>query len=115
MKPEITDIKGIGPSAAKILVEHGLATPAALANASVAEIVNVPGFSEVRAAAVKQAAADLLSGNVAAGPAKKTAAVKKQPVAVAETASKEKTKKDKKDKKDKSKGKKDKKKGKKKK
>ena len=62
MKTEIIDIKGIGPSAAKILNEHGFTTTAALANASIAEIVAVPGFSEVRAATVKEAAAHLLSG-----------------------------------------------------
>ena len=65
MKTNITDIKGIGPSAAKILNDHGFTTPAALADASIAEIVAVPGFSEVRAATVKEAAALMLSGGAA--------------------------------------------------
>lgn len=104
MKANITDIKGIGPSAAKILNDHGFTTPAALADASIAEIVAVPGFSEVRAATVKEAAALLLSGSAAI---EETVADEVASAVVADSGSKEDKKKGKAKgkKKDKKKGK----------
>ena len=44
----LTDVAGIGPSTAKVLAEHGIKTAEDLANATAAQIVAVPGFSEAR-------------------------------------------------------------------
>jgi transcription termination factor NusA len=63
MKPDIIDIKGIGPAAAETLAEYGINTVDALAEASIEEIVAIRGFSETRAAMVIADAADLLSAS----------------------------------------------------
>lgn len=61
MNPTIIDIPGIGPAAVETLAEHRIRTVRALARASVQKIASIPGFSEARAAKVKEAAAALLA------------------------------------------------------
>ena len=98
---KLTDIPGIGPHTAQLLVDNGIESVEALASLPAEKLAAMPGFGPMRAAAVGQAIARL-----------------KQPSpGVVETTSKSK-KKDKKSKKSKKKGsqskegKKDKKKGK---
>lgn len=62
---KLTDVTGIGPATAKLLFEHQIKTVAALASISLTELQKVPGFSDIRARAVKKAAADCLHGNAA--------------------------------------------------
>lgn len=58
---KLTDIKGIGPATIKILQERKIKTVEALASLSLEELRKIPGFKgELRARAVKQAAADSL-------------------------------------------------------
>ena len=60
---KLTDVKGIGPAALKVLAEHKIKTVEALAAISLAELQKMPGFKgDIRARAVKQAAADCLQG-----------------------------------------------------
>lgn len=61
MNPTIIDIPGIGPAAVAALAEHRIKTVRALARASVQKIATVPGFTEARAARVKEEAAALLA------------------------------------------------------
>ncbi len=56
----ITDVPGIGASAAEVLASHGITTVVELANSSVGRIASVRGFGPTRAAAVKQAATALM-------------------------------------------------------
>lgn len=96
MKPQLTDVQGIGPTTAKALEAQGLRTVAALAKASTDKVVAAPGFGEIRAAEVIAAAAALLA---AAGTpqveAKKSAPLqgKKKSAAVKAKAKKGKNKK----------------------
>lgn len=58
---KLTDVPGIGPASAKLLAEHEIKTVAALAAISLAELKKISGFNgDVRAQAVKKAAADCL-------------------------------------------------------
>src|SRR5690349_3806659 len=57
---KITDVTGIGPATAKVLFEHKIKTVEALASISFDELKKIPGFSDLRARAVKKAAADCL-------------------------------------------------------
>ncbi len=60
---KLTDVAGIGPASAKLLADHQVKTVAALAAIKLAELQKIPGFGgELRARAVKQAAADCLKG-----------------------------------------------------
>jgi len=60
---KLIDVTGIGPVAAKLLSEHKIKTVEALASISLAELQKIPGFSgDIRARAVKKAAADCLQG-----------------------------------------------------
>jgi hypothetical protein len=56
----ITDVSGIGASAAEALASHGIATVVELANSPIGRIAGVRGFGPARAAAVKQAATALM-------------------------------------------------------
>lgn len=84
MKPEISDIPGIGPAATNALGEYGIRELADLAHASVEKISAIPGFSEARAARVIAAATGLLA---ATGDCKKSS-----PEATGERARKDKKK-----------------------
>ena len=109
MKPTISDIKGIGVKTAEVLTGHGLSTLSLLADASIEKITNVPGFSESRAVAVKDAAKTLLNDITEAHSANdaETDSVEEQKSAPANPEKKDR-KKNKGKKKDKKKGKKDK-------
>ncbi len=57
---KVTDVTGIGPVTAKVLSEHKIKTVEALASISLVELQKIPGFSDLRAKAVKKAAANCL-------------------------------------------------------
>ncbi len=76
MKPQLTDVRGIGPSTAQALEAQGIRTVAALAKASTAKVTAAPGFGEARAADVIAAAAELLAAP-AASPATSPAATRR--------------------------------------
>jgi predicted RecB family nuclease len=61
MKPQLTDVGGIGPSMARALEAQGIRTVAALAKAGVDKVTAARGFGETRAAGVIAAAAALLA------------------------------------------------------
>ena len=70
---KLTDVTGIGPATLKILAEHKIKTVEALAALSVADLLKLHGFSDVRARAVKKAAAECLrKANSSATTAKST-------------------------------------------
>ena len=79
---KLTDVTGIGPATLKILAEHKIKTVEALAALSVADLLKLHGFSDVRARAVKKAAAECLrKANSSATAAKSIATpIKKIPV-----------------------------------
>jgi len=104
----LTEVTGIGESTVKLLVEHGYENAEDLAEATLAGLTVVPGFSEVRAGRVIAAAQQL----VAAAKPKAKPKAKAAPKAKSKQKKEKKQKKDKKG--DKKKGKKDKKKKKKK-
>ena len=85
---KLTDIPGIGPHTAQVLVDRGIETVDALATLPVEKLAAMPGFGPARAAAIAQALARL-----------------KQPSPGVEDTPNKPKKKDKKDKKDKKKGK----------
>ncbi|MDP3664698.1 MAG: helix-hairpin-helix domain-containing protein [Nitrosomonas sp.] len=62
---KLTDVPGIGPATVKLLSEHNIKTVEALASMSLAELQKIPGMSgDIRARAVKKAAADCLRSMV---------------------------------------------------
>jgi len=118
----ITDVPGIGTSAAELLASHGITTVVELANSPVGRIAGVRGFGPARAAVVKQAATALLLESGSGAEIDRSATAKPTDKKKGKGKKKKKDKKkdrkkkkDKKRKKDKDKGKKKKKKGKKKK
>ena len=85
---KITDVTGIGPVSVKILSEHNIKTVEALVAISLVDLKQIHGFSDLRARAVKKAAAECLqrsakqaahSANSLQAPVKK--ALVKKPVA----------------------------------
>ncbi len=95
----ITSIKGIGPSSALLLKTNGFTSIKDIAEASVEQLQNVPGFGPVRAASIIEDAARLLAEQ-APSPAP-------APAPVIKKEGKKKGKKKKKDKKQTAKKKKD--------
>ena len=61
----ITDISGIGNATARVLKTHGIASVEAVAQASIEQLVAVPGIGEGRAAALRESAHRLLSDALA--------------------------------------------------
>ena len=57
----ITDISGIGNATARVLKTHGIASVEAVAQASIEQLVAVPGIGEGRAAALRESARRLSS------------------------------------------------------
>lgn len=107
MKPELTDVRGIGPSAARALEAQGIRSVADLAKASLEKVTAAPGFGEARGAEIIAAAAALLAApsapqsavqEAASLPVKKKLKVKK-PKAKKDKKKKKKDKKKKKNKK----------------
>jgi mannitol-specific phosphotransferase system IIBC component len=63
---KLTDVPGIGPAAAKLLAEHKIKTVEALAAVGLADLKAISGFGgDIRARAVKKAAADCLKNATA--------------------------------------------------
>jgi predicted flap endonuclease-1-like 5' DNA nuclease len=62
---KLTDVTGIGPVTAKLLSEHNIKTIETLASISLTELEKIPGFSDIRARAVKKAASDCLQNKAA--------------------------------------------------
>lgn len=56
---KLTDISGIGPHTAQVLVDNGIDTVDALASLPAEKLASMPGFGAARAAAVGQAIARL--------------------------------------------------------
>ncbi len=61
MTTAITNIPGIGPGTAKILIENGFKTVEEIAGTTVEKLSRVPGFAAVRASVVIKAANGPLS------------------------------------------------------
>ena len=61
MKTAITEISGIGPGTAKILMENGFASLQEIADTSIDKLAAVPGFGPVRAGRVIKAANEVIS------------------------------------------------------
>ena len=74
MKPQLTDVLGIGPSTARLLEEQGIRSVTELAKAGTDKVVAAPGFGQIRAAEVVAAAAALLAAAGEPKAAKKKAA-----------------------------------------
>ncbi len=63
---KLTDVPGIGPATVKLLIEHKIKTVEALAAISLAELQKIPGMKgDIRARAIKKAAADCLRSKAA--------------------------------------------------
>ncbi|MDF1581467.1 MAG: helix-hairpin-helix domain-containing protein [Desulfuromonadales bacterium] len=80
MSTSLLEVSGIGPAAESLLTEHGIKSAEDLAAASLATIMAVPKFSEIRANRVIAAAKAVVEGAPAAfatEPLQKSAAVKK--------------------------------------
>lgn len=67
----ITSIKGIGPSSALLLETNGFTSLKDIAEASVEQLQNVPGFGPVRAASIIKDASRLLAEQVPSPSIKK--------------------------------------------
>lgn len=67
---KLTDVTGVGPVTAKLLSERNIKTVEALAAMSLTELQKIPGLhGDIRARAVKQAAADFVRDQAAREPA----------------------------------------------
>lgn len=84
---KLTDVTGIGPVTAKLLSEHNIKTVEALAALSLAELLKIPGFSDLRARAVKKAATDALRTKVIK-PLTATVTVSRAPTTIKKTVAK---------------------------
>ena len=73
-RPELTDVRGIGPKTAERLVAHGLRSVRALAEARKKTIAEVPGFDIRRARTVRHAARVALATVETQAPSKAPAA-----------------------------------------
>ena len=62
MGTPLTSVNGIGPAAAAVLAEHGIASAEQLAACVVDTLVKVPGFGPARATATLRAARSLVEG-----------------------------------------------------
>jgi hypothetical protein len=63
MTISLSGIPGIGPSTARVLMENGFKSANEIAQASIAQLVGVPGFSTARASRTIKAANELLSAS----------------------------------------------------
>ena len=61
MSSTLTDILGVGPGTAKLLMEHGLTSPSEIAGATIERLCAVPGISAIRAGKLIKAANELLT------------------------------------------------------
>ena len=88
MTTQIERVAGVGPHAAQVLKKSGFTTIAKLANATVAQLSEVPGFGGVRAERVINSAKELLAGQASGGTAKKPARTAKSAAPAAEKTAK---------------------------
>ncbi len=102
MSTSILDVNGIGPASAALLKDAGITTADELATATVARIVLVKGFNQIRATMVIEAAATLLAAaEESEAPPEKPVETSALPTPLSDTKKKkDKKKKDKKDKKE---------------
>jgi hypothetical protein len=63
MTISLTRIPGIGTSTAKVLMESGFKSASEIAQATIAQLIGVPGFSAARAGRTIKAAGELLSAS----------------------------------------------------
>ena len=77
MATSIVSVKGIGPSTAAVLAKHGFKSAEELADASVEQLGQVPGFGAARAKITITAAEALIRTKAAKAPAQ-GAAVREQ-------------------------------------
>jgi len=106
MGTPMTAVTGIGPAAAAVLGEHGFDSAEALAKSSINALVKVPGFGQVRAAMIKEAARDVIKSAKKGTGGKKGKVKKVAKRGKADSKKNKKTKKVKKEKSGKAKGKK---------
>lgn len=59
MATSLLEVKGIGPASVKLLAETGIHSAEDLAGAKLGRVIAIPGFSELRANRVMQAAREL--------------------------------------------------------
>jgi hypothetical protein len=59
----LSEISGIGPGTAKVLMENGFKSANDIAQATVEQLIGVPGFSTARASRTIKAANELLSAS----------------------------------------------------
>jgi Holliday junction resolvasome RuvABC DNA-binding subunit len=102
MGTPMTAVTGIGPAAAAVLGEHGFDSAEALAKSSINALVKVPGFGQVRAAMIKEAAQDVIKSAKKGAGGKKGKKGKVKKIAKRGKADSKKNKKTKKVKKEKS-------------
>jgi outer membrane biosynthesis protein TonB len=84
---KLTDVTGIGPVTAKLLSEHNIKTVEALAALSLVELLKIPGFSDLRARAVKKAATAALRTKVVK-PLTAAVTVSREPTTIKKTVAK---------------------------
>ena len=65
----LSGISGIGPNTAKVLMENGFKSANDIAQATIAQLIGVPGFSTARASRTIEAANELLCASAAASDA----------------------------------------------
>ncbi|MBN2792926.1 MAG: helix-hairpin-helix domain-containing protein [Desulfuromonadales bacterium] len=73
MATPVIEVKGIGPSTATVLKEHGIASAEDLAGATISQVAAVRGFSDIRAAQVIADAKMLLNSGSEPSEKKKVA------------------------------------------
>jgi len=84
---KLTDVTGIGPVTIKLLSEHNIKTVEALAALSLVELLKIPGFSDLRARAVKKAATAALRIKVVK-PLTAVVTVSREPTTIKKTVAK---------------------------
>jgi len=96
-QPQLTDLPTVGEHTAQALAEHGFHSVADLAAATIEKLSAVPGFSDARAVAIRQAAVQLLEQQPGAEtPTPKETSIKKDEKKMKKDETKKKDKKDKK-------------------
>lgn len=71
---KITDVKGIGEATKEILSKHGIRTVKELTEVNIDRLIDIPGFSEMRASRVISEAQILVEGSAEMAKVKSTKA-----------------------------------------
>ena len=61
MSSNLTDISGVGPDTANLLMEHNLKSPSEIASASIKRLCAIPSIGTIRAGRLIKAAKELLA------------------------------------------------------